>query len=251
AFGVKVMAHPTIATLVKNAGYDSLFIDLEHSNLSISDASILSHASLNVGLTPFVRVPHQCGNGFVQRVLDGGAMGVIFPHVSTVEDAKAAVSISKYPPQGVRSMTGQLPIFNLEAVPQTTVIAEGNAPSGSTVLVMIEDGRAVANADAIAAVPGVDVLLIGSNDLAVDLGAPGAFATPQFRSALEAVAAACARHAKILALAGIYDQPETQGWVVRTLGAKYLLCQQDTAVVASGAASALRAVELNVEKSAS
>ncbi|EHA52772.1 HpcH/HpaI aldolase [Pyricularia oryzae 70-15] len=249
AFGVKAMAHPTIATLVKNAGYDSLFIDLEHSNLSISDASILSHASLNAGLTPFVRVPHQCGNGFVQRVLDGGAMGVIFPHVSSVEDAKAAVSISKYPPQGVRSMTGQLPIFNLEAVPQATVIAEGNT-LGSTVLVMIEDKRAVANVDAIAAVPGVDVLLVGSNDLAIDLGAPGAFTTPEFRSALEAIAAACKKHGKIMALAGIYDQPEIQGWVVRTLGAKYLLCQQDTAVVASGALNALRAVELNVEKPA-
>lgn len=146
-------------------------------------------------------------------------------------------------------MTGQLPIFNLEAVPQATVIAEGNT-LGSTVLVMIEDKRAVANVDAIAAVPGVDVLLVGSNDLAIDLGAPGAFTTPEFRSALEAIAAACKKHGKIMALAGIYDQPEIQGWVVRTLGAKYLLCQQDTAVVASGALNALRAVELNVEKPA-
>ena len=65
----------------KNAGFDSLFIDMEHSTLSIDDVSqICSHGLLS-GVTPFVRVPYQCGNGFVQRVLDGGAMGVIFPHI--------------------------------------------------------------------------------------------------------------------------------------------------------------------------
>lgn len=69
--------------LAKNASFDSLFIDLEHSTLSIDDASKLSCAGLLGGITPFVRVPHQCGNGFVQRVLDGGAMGIIFPHITS------------------------------------------------------------------------------------------------------------------------------------------------------------------------
>ena len=67
--------------LAKNSGFDSLFIDLEHSTLSINDASYLCMAGLQIGITPFVRVPYQCGNGFVQRVLDGGAMGVVFPHI--------------------------------------------------------------------------------------------------------------------------------------------------------------------------
>jgi hypothetical protein len=69
--------------LAKNAGYDSVFIELEHSTLSIDDASNLSGAALSIGITPFVRVPYQCGNGFVQKVMDAGAMGVIFPHVSS------------------------------------------------------------------------------------------------------------------------------------------------------------------------
>jgi 2-keto-3-deoxy-L-rhamnonate aldolase RhmA len=69
--------------LAKNAGYDSIFIELEHSTLSIDDASNLSGAALSIGITPFVRVPYQCGNGFVQKVMDAGAMGVIFPHVSS------------------------------------------------------------------------------------------------------------------------------------------------------------------------
>lgn len=68
----------------KAAGYDSLLIDLEHTTLSIADGSTLAMAGLACGITPFVRVPYQCGDGFVQRVLDNGAMGVVFPHCDGV-----------------------------------------------------------------------------------------------------------------------------------------------------------------------
>jgi 2-keto-3-deoxy-L-rhamnonate aldolase RhmA len=84
ALGVKLIPTTEIVSIAKEAGYDSLFIELEHSSFSLSQASQLCAAGIMSGITPFVRVPHQCGNGFVQRVLDGGAMGVIFPHISTV-----------------------------------------------------------------------------------------------------------------------------------------------------------------------
>lgn len=83
ALGVRLVTNPQVVQLAKNAGFDSLFIDLEHSSLSVDDASKLSCAGLSLGVTPFVRVPHQCGNGLIQKVLDGGAMGVIFPHVQS------------------------------------------------------------------------------------------------------------------------------------------------------------------------
>lgn len=70
-----------IVQIAKQAGYDSLFIDLEHTTLSLKDASQLCITGLSAGITPFVRVPHECGSGFIQRVLDGGAMGVIVPHI--------------------------------------------------------------------------------------------------------------------------------------------------------------------------
>lgn len=81
AFGIKVSSSTHIVQLAKNAGFDSLFIDLEHAWLSLDQMTSLCHVGLLTGITPFVRVPHRCGNGFVQRVLDGGAMGVIFPHI--------------------------------------------------------------------------------------------------------------------------------------------------------------------------
>lgn len=81
AFGIKISPHTHVVQLAKNAGFDSLFIDLEHAWLSLEQTTALCHVGLLAGISPFVRVPHKCGNGFVQRVLDGGAMGVIFPHI--------------------------------------------------------------------------------------------------------------------------------------------------------------------------
>ena len=80
---MRLVTNTQVVQLAANAGFDALFIDLEHSTLSINDASSLCCAGLLGGITPFVRVPYQCGNGMVQKVLDGGAMGVVFPHIST------------------------------------------------------------------------------------------------------------------------------------------------------------------------
>ena len=87
AFGIKVVLTPEIIMIAKSAGYHSLFIDIEHTTLSLKDVSALNMTALGVGITPFVRVPWQCGNGFIQRVLDSGAMGVVFPHISTVGES--------------------------------------------------------------------------------------------------------------------------------------------------------------------
>ncbi|KAF4339691.1 phosphoenolpyruvate pyruvate domain protein [Fusarium beomiforme] len=241
AFGIKFSTNPQVVQLAKNSGFDSLFIDLEHSTLSIDDVSQLCCAGLLAGITPFVRVPYQCGNGFVQRVLDGGAMGVIFPHIHSSHDAKAAVSISKYPPAGCRSMTGQLPVFSLKTTPQDQVINESNT-SASSVIIMIETKDAIKNINEIAAVDGVDVLLIGSNDLAIELGVPGGFQTHNFRSALESVSEACRRHGKTMGLAGIYDNYEIQDWAINTLGVRYMLCAIDSSLIASGATRCIAAL---------
>lgn len=80
---MKTTSSSEVVLLARAAGYDSVFVDLEHSTLSTHDASTLCTTALLAGVTPFVRVPHDCGSGFVQRVLDGGAVGVIYPHLNT------------------------------------------------------------------------------------------------------------------------------------------------------------------------
>ena len=97
---------------------------------------------------------------------------------------------------------------------------------------MIETKESIENVDEIAAVDGVDVLLIGSNDLAIEHGVPGKFESAEFRSALEAVSHACRKYGKIFGLAGIYVKQELHDWVLNTLGAKFILGQQDSGLLA-------------------
>jgi 2-keto-3-deoxy-L-rhamnonate aldolase RhmA len=138
-------------------------------------------------------------------------------------------------------MTGQLPVFSLKPTPSDRVIHESNS-SASSVILMIETTDGINNVDEIAAVDGADVLLIGSNDLSIELGVPGNFQSPVFRSALEAVSVACRRHGKTMGLAGIYDNYELQNWAVNTLHVRYMLCQIDSAIIASGAAKCIVAL---------
>ncbi|KAK2606881.1 hypothetical protein N8I77_005604 [Diaporthe amygdali] len=241
AMGIRLVNNTQVVHLAANAGFDALFIDLEHSTLSIQDSSQHCIVGLQRGITPFIRVPYQCGNGFVQKVLDGGAMGVIFPHIRGREDAQAAVSICKYPPQGTRSITGQLPLFSLKAKPQESIISETNA-DGSSVFLMIETKESVDNIDDIASVQGADVILVGSNDLAIELGVPAQFGSNTFREALEIVSKACKKHGKILGLAGIYDNHDLHDWAINGLGARFLLGGQDSAILARGAKETMAAI---------
>lgn len=84
AFGVKICRGVEIVHIAKAAGYDSLFIDLEHTCMTLHDASQMCITAISAGVTPFVRVPHECGFGFIQKTLDVGAMGVIIPHIHGV-----------------------------------------------------------------------------------------------------------------------------------------------------------------------
>lgn len=150
-----------------------------------------------------------------------------------IEDAEAAVRICKYPPVGVRSMTGQLPLFGLTTQHPNVVITETNT-NGSTVMLMIETRDAIDNIDDIAQVPGVDVLLVGSNDLSIELGIPGQFDDPTFRSALQKVSQASRKHEKIFGLAGIYDRKEFHDYAINELGVRFILGGQDSGILARG-----------------
>ncbi|KAL4791204.1 Pyruvate/Phosphoenolpyruvate kinase-like domain-containing protein [Aspergillus venezuelensis] len=206
SFGIKISPNARIVQIARNAGFDSLFIDLEHAWLTLAEASNLCNVGHLCGITPF-------------RVLDGGAMDGIFPHIHSADDAKAAVRISKYPPFGCRSMTGQLPIFGMRGTPVNQTIEFCNK-SGSTVFAMIESKDAVDNAHGIAAVDGVDVILVGSMDLTIDLGSGGNFDGSEYRSSLEKISQACHEHGKIFGVAGVYDNP------------KFMLVQQDASLIA-------------------
>ena len=173
---------------------------------------------------------------FIPQVRDTKTLSIQFIVMlmnGQIADAKAAVNICKYPPFGCRSMTGQQPLFNMKPTPVVDVMKQANK-SGSTVFTMIESRDAVECVEEIAAVEGVDVLLIGSMDLSIDLGVPAQFNSNEYRSALETVSKACHKYGKILGIAGVYDNPEVQGWQINSLGAKFMLVAQDASLMYLG-----------------
>src|SRR6266699_5196898 len=228
-----------IAPAMKACGYDWLFIDLEHNSMDLDMAVQISVAALAAGIAPIVRVPAR-QYWMATRALDGGAIGIVMPHVDTPEEARDVATALRYPPQGHRSVAGGLPHFNY--VPMS--IAETCAAMNEALLVtvLIETPRAVENAAAIAAVPGIDCLLIGTNDLAMELGIPGAFGDERIVAAYQSVVDACRANGKSAGIGGIADRELLRRYI--GMGVRLVLPGSDLGFMASAAgecAAAMRA----------
>src|SRR5438445_1319890 len=119
-------------------------------------------AALEAGIAPFVRVPANTPD-YISRVLDGGALGVIAPHIRSAEDARAVVKAAKFPPLGERSNAGGLPHLHFRAFPVAEAYAALN--DATMVIVQFESAAALAQAEEIVAVYGGDMVLVGLNEL--------------------------------------------------------------------------------------
>jgi len=192
-----------VAAAMKTCGFDWLFIDLEHNSMSLDTAVQIAMAANGAGIAPLVRIP--AGRyDMATRALDGGAWGIVVPHIDTAEEAREAVARLKYPPLGHRSIAGTMPQFDFEPRPLAEATAAVNA--GLLLVAMLETPRAIANAEAIAAVPGIDALHVGANDLCMEMGIPGDFLNRDVEAAFAAVIAACRKHGKWPAMGGIYTE---------------------------------------------
>src|SRR5690348_327436 len=213
---VRLVRGIEIARIAKTAGFDSLYVDLEHSSFSLETTSQICMAALEAGVTPFVRVP---GVADVQRILDAGALGIIAPHVQSAAEAEAYVRAAKYPPRGDRSNAGPLPHLQYRSLPAAEAYAAIDA--ATMVIVQFESAAAIENADAIVAVDGVDMVLIGTNDLLADWGLPGQYDHPKVCEAYTKTIAACRRHGKHAAVGGFASRPDLAAEYVR-MGARYV-----------------------------
>jgi 2-keto-3-deoxy-L-rhamnonate aldolase RhmA len=163
---------------------------------------MLCATALSVGLLPLVRVP-SVDPPLVTRVLDGGALGIIAPHVETPEEARALVEVCRFPPVGRRTLYGATPATRYRSAPHDELAAELDADV--VVIAMIESETAVERAEEIAAVDGVDVLLVGAHDLSADLGVSGDVDHEAVRKAVRAVADACEGQNARLGVAGLTE----------------------------------------------
>jgi 2-keto-3-deoxy-L-rhamnonate aldolase RhmA len=231
-FGVRTARSAEIAKAMKTAGFDWLFLDLEHSAMSIETAAQLALAGLEAGIAPIARVPKgECS--LATRLLDSGALGIVMPHVDTAEEAREIADRLRYPPQGHRGVFSSMPQFDYRPVKVDEMTAALNA--ATLIVVMLESPTAIGNADAIAAIEGIDVLLIGTNDLCIELGIAGQLAHEKVADAYRRVVAACRRHGKWAGMGGVYDEPLMRRYV--EIGCRFLMAGADLAFMMSTGAA--------------
>jgi 2-keto-3-deoxy-L-rhamnonate aldolase RhmA len=165
--------------------------------------------------------------------------------VQNAHEAKAIVEACLYAPKGHRSAFGSGPQLGYAAIPQAEVCTILNQET--LLMAMIETPEAVANADAIAAVDGIDVLHIGASDLSTEMGIPGQYKSERMRAAFESVAQAARAHGKAMGVGGVRQDFEFQTWLIR-LGMRYLTGGSDIAyILSAGRADVKQLRELKIE----
>ena len=242
--GLRQARSVDVGRIMKSCGYDWIFIDMEHGSMSVDTTAQISVAAADAGITPIVRVP-----GFqhfhATRVLDAGAQGIVFPHVDNAEIAERLVSFCRYPPIGHHSVVGAIPQVNFQTLPMAEIAESVNETI--LVVVMIESPEGVRNVNEIAKVNGVDVILIGTNDLCMEMGIPGEIDNPLIVEAMQKIVSACRENGKYPGLGGVYNPDLQQKYI--GMGMQFILSTQDLAIMMQGAterASFLRSLPVPI-----
>lgn len=197
--------------ILQNAGASFVFYDMEHSGFSMDEMKTQLALCRGLDIVPLVRPPDTTYQ-YTARLLDLGAMGMLFQMCETAEQAQEFVRWTRYPPEGRRGAMfgGAHDDYSSSTVPE---IIEG-AHDRTMVCVLIESAKGLANAEEIMSVPGVDVAHLGHGDLSLSLEVPGDTAHPTMQAGIDKILAACEQHGKAAAcLAG--DVATGVDWVRR------------------------------------
>ncbi len=190
---------PGLPQMAANAGADYLLYDMEHSGLGIAEIKLQCALCRGLGIVPLVRPPSK-SYADISKLLDVGAMGLVFQMVESAEEAAELVSFTRYPPVGVRGAMFGAAHDDYRAPYATETIEAAN--DRLLLLALVETPRGLDNVEKIAAVDGIDAVHLGQGDLSVGLGIPGQMDDPRIQAAIDRVAAAAAAAGKPAAAGG-------------------------------------------------
>lgn len=173
-----------------------------------------------------------CADPDTSLLLDNGVTGIVFPDVNTAADARRGVEAVKFAPIGRRSVSGGYPVFDYRSVPVGDSMKILNETT--VVVCMIETREGLANIEEIAAVDGVDVIHIGSNDLLTALGKPGRFEDPEIFAAIDRAIAAAKAHGKFAGLGGMRNVERQVELIGK--GVRFVTTQTDIGFLLAAAA---------------
>lgn len=213
-----------IARIAKTTGHDFIFIDGQHALFSVETIGHIAQTALGCGITPLVRV-RSCDDPDTSVLLDNGVAGIVFPDISTAAEARRAVDRARYAPIGKRSVSGSYAVFDFRAMPTAEALAALN--DYTLVVCMIENAEGLKNLEEIAAVDGIDVIHVGSNDLLTALGKPGSYGSPEHMAALDRVISVSKAHGKIPGVGGDRNVARQAEFIRK--GARFLTTNSDIA----------------------
>jgi 4-hydroxy-2-oxoheptanedioate aldolase len=201
--GLFVNSHsPTVAEQLAHSGYDWLLVDSQHGPMGFETLSAMLAGIAMGGAISLVRVAGFHDRGGIQQSLDTGADGVLVPYINTADEARQAVSCCKYPTAGTRSV-----YFPQRSMNRAGLLGYAGAANENTIVALqVETADCIKNIDEIAAVPGVDILFLGQNDLCMSMGLyekykfPDMYFSPELQAATDKLRAAAARNNVILGL---------------------------------------------------
>ncbi|KAL4864714.1 hypothetical protein BDV12DRAFT_8849 [Aspergillus spectabilis] len=184
------------AQVVAQTGVDGIIIDCEHGHISDDAMHSATAAIAALGVSPLIRIRMTHGD-LIKRALDAGAHGIVVPQVNTADEARVVVSDAKFPPQGRRGQGSAFPAI-AHGIDIPTYMKRANETL--ITCLQLETGTGVENIDEICTVPGVDMVFIGPNDLALSLlgYVPARGDEPEFVEAIEKIVAAARKHGKLV-----------------------------------------------------
>jgi 4-hydroxy-2-oxoheptanedioate aldolase len=237
AIGIRLdFTSSAVVESLTGLGLDFVYFDLEHGPASVESCQDMFRAAEVAGLTPLVRVSSY-DIGYTDRLLDSGAMGIIFPHCNTKKDAEAAVRAVKYPPKGERGAGGRP--LTLSGMSITDYIREANRET--MVVTMIEELEALENLPEILTVEGLDVLWIGRVDLSVSAGIPGKVDDPKIQDAVKRIIAEGSAAGKVVGVGAVNANRPDQIKEFINQGARFFSLDT-TAVLRSAARNILNSI---------
>jgi 2-keto-3-deoxy-L-rhamnonate aldolase RhmA len=194
---VQEVRTPSIAQILKQVGFDFFMLDMEHGAFNLETAAEIIRTARLVGIPPLVRV---AGPQYelIGRILDQGALGVMLPRVETRNEVEFLVQSVKYPPLGKRGMSSDAPHSGYDFRPLAEFVEINNADT--IAIAQIERKAAIENIDDILAVPGVDVALVGPEDLSFSLGLEEGDLQGRVTRTIETMMAAARRHGVVAAI---------------------------------------------------
>ncbi|KAK9780279.1 hypothetical protein SCAR479_02916 [Seiridium cardinale] len=238
SFGMRIAFSTEMPLIAKRAGYSAILMNLEHMAMSIESMKDVAVSCLNVGITPMVVVP-TCAQEWISRCLDSGAQAIIVPHVNNVEQAKMCVNASKFPPLGHRSVTMVTAMTQYTTTLSYAAIGEV-VNQEVMIMPMIETQEGVENVENIAAVPGLDAMLIGCADLCMEFGIPGQYDSELFHSLVARIAGAAEKASLdgrkvFVGLGGLEPRPDLlETFAKRHPSIRFAMAGRDLALLLAG-----------------